>query len=66
VRCFLLLLLLLSGCCTYLEPGELREVGSSIGDGTVYRPQWIMLYDPKTQSFYEVDRKYWESVRRNK
>jgi hypothetical protein len=55
-------LLLLSGCCAYVEPGELRQVGSSIGDGVPERPQWIMLYDPRTKSFYEVDRQYWEAV----
>lgn len=58
-----MLLLLLAGCCPFQEPGELRVVGSSIGNGTAYHPQWIMLYDPKTDSFYEVDRKYWESFR---
>ncbi len=61
-----LLLLLLSGCCPYLEPGELRQVGSSIGDGTAYHPQYTMLYDPRTRSFYEVPSEYWEAYRKER
>lgn len=58
-----LLPLLLAGCCPFFEPGELREVGSAIGDGTVYRPERVMLYDPKTRSFYMIRREYWDSYR---
>ena len=59
-----LLFLLLAGCCTYVEPGEMRYVGSAIGDGVANRPESIMLYDPKTQSFFMVPREYWEAYLR--
>ena len=62
----LILALCLGGCCQYHDPGHMHVCGSAIGEnGTVERPDWIMLFDESIRCFVWVDRASWELTKKS-